>query len=530
MSVKWKTIAIALAGPVLLAGLLAHKEIAAIRSGAEDGVLQKSRAIVLMAEAGRDEMARRLASGIIRPLAELPAERVKDAVPVITAMNMASINAEKAGYEFRVTKVSPRNPANAPTDTELAVLEEMRAGGLAEKVVREPGRIRYFRAIHLTEDCLYCHGDPAGERDVTGGVKEGWKAGEMHGAFEIISSLEAAERKAARAGVGVALWTGATLAIIALAAWLLLRRAVLRPLAAIRDLSEAMAGGDFTSQLANPSRDEVGLVSRSLNAMVDSLSAIVARVRGVTEGVALGSGELSSASGSLARGASIQAATIEEVASSMTQIASSIAQTTDNARDTESIAAKAAEDAGGCGQALGEALAALREIAERTRVVEEIARQTNLLALNAAIEAARAGQHGKGFAVVAGEVRDLAERSGTAAGEIGRLSGASMRVADRAGSMLERLVPDIRRTADLVQEISAACTEQNAGAEQVNNALQDLDRVIQQNAATAQEIASTARQLSDQAADLRESAAVFRLREDGQRKKTGRGGRRALPE
>jgi methyl-accepting chemotaxis protein len=194
---------------------------------------------------------------------------------------------------------------------------------------------------------------------------------------------------------------------------------------------------------------------------------------------------------------------------------SNIRQNADNAQQTEKIAVKAAQDAQGGGEAVAKTVTAMKEIAGKISIIEEIARQTNLLALNAAIEAARAGEHGKGFAVVASEVRKLAERSQEAAGEIGKLSSSSVEVAEGAGKMLEQIIPDIRRTAELVQEISAASSEQNAGADQINRAIQQLDQVIQQNASAAEEMSSTAEELSSQAQALLDNVQFFKVDRSG---------------
>ncbi|MHB1400754.1 MAG: methyl-accepting chemotaxis protein, partial [Trichloromonadaceae bacterium] len=210
-------------------------------------------------------------------------------------------------------------------------------------------------------------------------------------------------------------------------------------------------------------------------------------------------------------GATEQAASAEEASSSMEQMAANIRQNADNALQTEKIAVKSAADAQAGGQAVAQTVSAMKEIAGKISIIEEIARQTNLLALNAAIEAARAGEHGKGFAVVASEVRKLAERSQLAAAEISQLSGSSVEVAEKAGAMLVRMVPDIQRTAELVQEIAAASKEQDTGAEQVNKAIQQLDQVIQQNASASEEMASTAEELSGQAEQLQHTIAFFKV-------------------
>jgi methyl-accepting chemotaxis protein len=195
----------------------------------------------------------------------------------------------------------------------------------------------------------------------------------------------------------------------------------------------------------------------------------------------------------------------------MEEMVSNIRQNADNAQQTEKIAIKAAQDTREGGKAVTETVTAMKEIAGKISIIEEIARQTNLLALNAAIEAARAGEHGKGFAVVAAEVRKLAERSQTAAGEISQLSSSSVEVAEQAGKMLEQITPDIQRTAELVQEISAASSEQNAGADQINRAIQQLDQVIQQNASAAEEMSSTAEELSSQAQALQDNIDFFKV-------------------
>lgn len=306
------------------------------------------------------------------------------------------------------------------------------------------------------------------------------------------------------AGSGIALVFGFLAAFI-------LTRSITGPISQCVEFAKRMAQGDFTDTLDIDNRDEIGVLTASLNNMVNKLSEVVGDVGSATENVASGSEELSATAQSLSQSATEQAANVEEVSSSMEEMTSNIRQNAENAHETEKIAVKAAKDAEEGGKAVTQAVEAMKNIAEKISIIEEIARQTNLLALNAAIEAARAGEHGKGFAVVAAEVRKLAERSGAAAGEIGELSTSTVNVAESAGKMLDQLVPDIRRTAELVQEIAAGSNEQNSGAEQINKAVQQLDQVTQQNASASEEMASTSEELSSQSVQLQQTMSFFRI-------------------
>ncbi|PLX87878.1 MAG: hypothetical protein C0614_02755 [Desulfuromonas sp.] len=375
-------------------------------------------------------------------------------------------------------------------------------------------------------------------------------------ALETLEEIVRGEVEAANADLIATMEMSNTVGIIVFVATLLallltlivVTRSILRPLSQAVDVSRKLALGDLDMEIEVNSQDETGellqsmkemvassrevaslagqvakgnlmvtikersendLLLQSLGDMVVRLRDVIGQVRGAVENVSSGSQAMSASSEEMSQGASEQAAAAEEASSSIEQMTANIRQNADNAMQTEKIALEAAKDALNGGESVGKTVAAMKEIADKIMIIEEIARQTNLLALNAAIEAARAGEHGKGFAVVAAEVRKLAERSQVAAGEINDLSSKSVDVAEKAGRLLDSLVPNIQKTAELVQEISAASREQDAGAEQINKSIQQLDAVIQQNASASEEMASTAEELSGQSEQLAEMISFF---------------------
>jgi methyl-accepting chemotaxis protein len=299
----------------------------------------------------------------------------------------------------------------------------------------------------------------------------------------------------------------------------------------ITSAAEEISNGNLTVEIHDRSPQDK--LMQALTAMVGGLTRTVSEIRSIAGEVSAASQSISTASVEVSKGASSQAAAAEQASSSMEQMVSNIKQNADNAQQTDKIANKSAKDAQESGKSVLEAVSAMKEIANRISIIEEIARQTNLLALNAAIEAARAGEHGKGFAVVAAEVRKLAERSQKAAAEINQLSANTLKVSEKSGEMLDKLVPDIQRTAELVQEITAASKEQDTGAEQINKALQQLERVIQQNASASEEMASTTEELTGQSDQLVSALSFFHTGdEDGGRQRkpvSGKPGRPAPP-
>ncbi|MCP4404354.1 MAG: HAMP domain-containing protein [bacterium] len=289
---------------------------------------------------------------------------------------------------------------------------------------------------------------------------------------------------------------------------------VKRVLKGFNDIAE----GDLTIRLEVKGKDEMGELAQGFNAFLKKLQGVVAGVKTIAGSVASGSRGMRLSSTEMSQAATAQTAAVEEVSSSMQQMAANIKQNADNAQQTEKIAVKAAEDAQKGGTAVAESVSSMQKIAQKIAIIEDITRQTRLLSLNATIEAARALEHGKGFAVVAAEVRALAERSQMAAAEITELTNAGATLAEKAGKMLVELVPDIQKTAELVQEISVACSEQSTGTAQINRAIQQLDHVTQQNSTTSEDMAATAEGLTHQAEQLQQTTTFFKVEEMNQEK------------
>ncbi|MFE8603013.1 methyl-accepting chemotaxis protein [Archangium violaceum] len=305
--------------------------------------------------------------------------------------------------------------------------------------------------------------------------------------------------------------------LIGLLLSMLIARVISRPLNDAVQVADRIAEGDLTVRINAETQDEAGRLLAALQRMVQKLSQVIGEVREGSGALASASSQVSASSQNLSQGTSEQASSVEETTSSLEQMTASITQNRSHGRQMEEMAVQGAKDAEEGGRAVKETVEAMGSIAEKISIIEEIAYQTNLLALNAAIEAARAGEHGKGFAVVATEVRKLAERSRTAAKEISGLATSSVKVATRSGQLLEELVPNIRKTADLVQEVVAASVEQTSGVTQMNKAMQHVDQVTQRNASASEELASTAEELSSQAEALSQLVSFFRVVEGSER-------------
>jgi methyl-accepting chemotaxis protein len=391
-------------------------------------------------------------------------------------------------------------------DTDLKLIDQIKD---AEAVYKKgmKGLLAASKAIRKQEENRGIAGNAALEM-----VQETALAGmkSMHAtADESIVALSNASG-AMVIGLSVSLLIGIVLTLV-------ITRGIVVPLTKGVEFARRVAEGDLTATVDVNQKDEAGMLADALRQMISRLRDVVATVKIISENVATGSQQMSASSEEMSQGVSEQSASAEEISSSMEQMAANIRQNADNAVQTEKIALKSAEDAREGGKAVVETVKAMKNIAEKILVIEEIARQTDLLALNAAIEAARAGEYGKGFAVVASEVRKLAEKSQSSAAEIKIQSTTSVEIAEKAGEMLSTLVPDIQKTAELVQEINAASNEQNTGADEINKAVQQFDQVIAQNASSSEEMASTAEELAAQGDQLLTTIGFFKIVGNGQK-------------
>ena len=495
LSIKFKVIIICLLGPLAIAVIFGIQLSENIKAGAYEGVTNKSRAIVLMAESIRNQMAKKIELGVITPFDEIDEDKILEVVPVVSAMKTVQENMEAGDYEFRAPKVSPRNPKNKPTELEKAVLKELKEKGLSEKIIYEKNQIRYFRPIKLTKECLFCHGDPKGERDVTGGIKEGWKEGEIHGAFEIITSLEKTNKKIVREQFKVAGLAFIIVLFIGALSWLLIKFNLLNPLSSCSNFIKTIAEGNLRENLELKNKDEFAVIAKDLNTMKTSLQQMLGEILETTgvlskssryltetsmtvddkvnntlvlsDSVAVGAEEMS------ANMASVSAAT-EETSTSITSVSiaaeeyksavDEIAKNTEIARD---ITNKGVQQSANISEKITELEKSIQEINKITETINDISSQTNLLALNATIEAARAGEAGKGFAVVANEVKNLSKQTSEATEDIKRKIEDVQASARENMEEIKEISRNIEEISSIVCIVASAVEEQSATTENI---------------------------------------------------------------
>lgn len=508
LSIKWKMLLLAIFGPLLVAVILGWQRADDIRISAETNIIAQSKSIVLMAEAARDRMSNKLKLGVIKPLKELDSKLVLEAVPIITALQVAGDKAQEAGYTFRSPRVNPRNSANSPTELERQVLTELEGKKISEKVIIEKDQIRYFKPIYITEDCLYCHGGPKGEADAAGGTKEGWAAGEIHGAFEIISSLGAANKAASRARLSVMAWALGILAVIVLASWYMLQKNIINPLTAANDFMGQVAKGDLTGTIAAQSGDEIGQMVRNLNLMTRQLNSIMTDIAesgvtlldsssdlgavadefsakseetaGRTQSVAAAAEEMSANMATVAAATEEAATNISLVATATEEMTSNINGIVKSTEKARIITGNAVAEAKSASDKVDELGAAAVEIGKVTESITEISEQTNLLALNATIEAARAGEAGKGFAVVANEIKELAKQTAAATGEITARVRSIQGSTDATVKQIQQISQIIGEVNSIVMSIVTAVEEQSATTTEIAESISQASIGIQE--------------------------------------------------
>ncbi len=532
LSLKWKILIVTLLGFLIISLISAYLHISDIQEQAISTIIEKSKAVVLSAEAAREEMSNKIDRGILKDFDVIKRtgtrEDLINAVPVITAINVAKKNSEEAGYKFRVPKFAPRNPENEPIGIEKDVLSELTSNkNLKEKVVIEENQIRYFRPIYLTEECLYCHGSPRGELDPIGGEKEGWKTGEMHGAFEIISSLDKTKQTIAEATITIIIVNSIILFVIGLLIWLIIR-AVTKPLHNYVENFNKASDGDLTVRVKTDSKDEVGQLSQYFNDFFSNLNSNVLRINKVAKNLTSGSDQLNEISNEISEGSQSQAASIEQTSASMEELTASIKMVADNSNEVRDKSNDLFEIAEHNKEIIQNVINSMNKINENSEnitqiidLIAEIAEQTNLLSLNASIEAQRAGEAGRGFSVVADSISKLADRSAENSKQIGKLIDANLKNVDEgvklvndAGKAFNNIADTISATNDLINQITKSMDEQSLGANEIQLAIEQINQITQNNTIITEKMTENTADLNGMAETLNELVSKFKVKEE----------------
>jgi methyl-accepting chemotaxis protein len=467
-----------------------------IEKGGYESLIEKSKTIVRDAEAARNEMAKKIQQQVIRPFDEIKRENLTEAVPVITAINIAKTNAENGGYKFRVPKISPRNKKNTPTVEEKEILALLKKNQLEEHIVKTEDNIKYFKAIRLTEDCLYCHGEPKGTKDPMGGIREGWKVGEIHGAFEIISSLDETKENIRTARIKGLLFTG--LILIPLIIFVIITSlTITKPIKQCVDFASSVQNGDLTANIDIDQEDEVGELGNSLNAMVKGLRNIISGINNLSgelkeqsgilniisekmqessretdmksSSVAAASEEMSINMSSVSAAAEESNTNLSTIVNSSQEMATTVHEIAENSEKARNISSEAVESVNSSIKRVNDLESSATEINKVLDLIFEIATQTRLLALNATVEAARAGDAGKGFAVVANEVKNLAAQTNKATEDINEKIKTMQQSTGNTIQDINIIHSKINNVDEIITSIAAAVEEQSVVTKEILN-------------------------------------------------------------
>jgi methyl-accepting chemotaxis protein len=551
MTLRQKIVALGVLQLALVTGVLFYLNYRQTRQTAENDYVARARSIVLTAESVREEMARKWRLGLFdkKMLSQWAKEgrldRVLAAVPVVTAWQSAQAKAKEGGYELRVPKLQARNPKNEPDAVEARALQILSANNLDEyhEIDRQRNAVRYFRPIRLTQDCLVCHGSPSQSqelwgnnegKDPTGAKMEDWREGEIHGAFEIVKSLDEADAQIAHTlCIGGAVVTG-FLVLSGLVFFLVVTHSITNPLRATVAAFRKIAEGDLTQRLPLESRDEVGELRQSANLMTDRLGSMMNDITSCSKDLGHAAGQLSQTAGKLTQGAeqtkqqsTTVAAAAEEMSVSMSAMAGSSTQMSQNvsvvatsieemtaaisevARSAEQaahVADEAAQLVQNTNQEIGQLGQTADGIGQVIEVIQDIAEQTKLLALNATIEAARAGDAGKGFAVVATEVKELARQTAEATNDIRQRVEGIQGSSGHAISAINRIAEVVTRVNEASRTIASAVEEQSITTKEISKNLVQAATGAQTVCSNVSQTAAATREVSESIAHVDQNA------------------------
>ncbi len=493
--------------------------------------------------------ANKLQSGLIPPLDQLDPSIVVHGVPVITAINVAKMNAAEADYVFKTPHLNPRNSANTPDDFERGILQELRNKSLKEKIIITKDNVHVFSTVYLTQECLFCHGGPKGEKDVLGFTREGFRVGDMHGAFEIITSLAAANAKVKSAKMAIFIWTICILGLIGITVWFVLHKSMITPLRSFSSFIKDIADGNLTGNLSIKSKDEFGLMANDLNNMTRGLQAMMLNIADHAKTLASSSTELGhlatefrEASEETAGRSNSVAAAAEEMSANMNSVAaateeastnislvstatdemtSTISEIVDNTEKCKTITEEAVAEAGSASRKVDELDVAADEIGKVTETITKISSQTNLLALNATIEAARAGEAGKGFAVVANEIKELAKQTADATQEIKNQIEGIQTSTSGTVDQIQQITKVINEVNDIVttivyavEEQSVTTTEISENISQASQGIQEVTENVAQSSTVADEVARDITDVSEAAQSMNQGSGEVNANAD----------------